>query len=879
VKILKYILIAIVLLVSEQNILSQYYLKVKSNTTSLESDSALIFVNGYRGTINWQASSDLINWVSLNKHNDTLGVRIDSSAYYRATIIEENCNPVMSDTAFLIEKLTITNSNQFTVESTGGVFLLPSGIKVKIPKGVVIKPKVVILNTICADSINKLAVMSNTEYQSFLSGISIATDTFNFRKPIKIKIPIKNLDMKNLPVLYELNNEHDAWLFSNKSMIVNIPNKFVEIIVKGSNQKTTTKGKKSDPADFNIFEYFFIKYSGEFFEPWFEDPCRWGRYNAVTKDYDYVNSGGCSVVQTKNELIYYDCDGSPSSSYEATKINPSCVPDLDVYPRGCKKVKKGEQGSKKLTTEIGGLPLPNQKIDISKSDNLSAPEQITTGSDGSVSLDVKGLEIGYGSILLSVSFDYYSTSTRASGIGLRESNTYDRILKQREYSTCFTVYDVPKVETGSVSNIQCTTANVSGVVIDSCYDKISERGVEVNGKKYQSGMGSFSGMGPFSVGLSGLECYKEYNVRAYAINKAGIGYGNSVMFTTKKLVDCISLATTVPDTNCLYTVSTKIVSDCIIRERGFYYSNDNESTWNKVSMGSGTGTYATRFGAKPQIDYYVKAFATTECGTVYGDEVILPPIINTITDINGNVYNTVKIGNQVWMKENLRTTTLIDGTDIPEVTNNDWSYQNAGYCDTLTLHIGNPARCWYDNNSNYKYTYGALYNGYAVNSGSLCPTGWHVPSETDWQTLFQNVINLGYTFAGAGGRLKEIGTTHWLSPNTNATDEFCFTALPGGNRESSLGCLYYDATFQGLGYEGSWWTSTRTFFGNNGVYRLSYISIPYNIDATSVGRGVDFRRGFSVRCLKNSTGNKGQIKRDISISKEDSLTILPMGEY
>jgi hypothetical protein len=95
-KLLKYILFAIVLFGSEKVTLSQYYLKVKSDSVGLESDSALLFIDEYRGTIGWQASSDLVNWISLDKVNDTLGVRIDSSAYYRALIVEGTCNPVMS---------------------------------------------------------------------------------------------------------------------------------------------------------------------------------------------------------------------------------------------------------------------------------------------------------------------------------------------------------------------------------------------------------------------------------------------------------------------------------------------------------------------------------------------------------------------------------------------------------------------------------------------------------------------------------------------------------------------------------------------------------------------------------------------------------------
>jgi uncharacterized protein (TIGR02145 family) len=138
----------------------------------------------------------------------------------------------------------------------------------------------------------------------------------------------------------------------------------------------------------------------------------------------------------------------------------------------------------------------------------------------------------------------------------------------------------------------------------------------------------------------------------------------------------------------------------------------------------------------------------------------------TVTDIDGNAYNIVTIGGQAWMKENLKVTKYKDGTTIPLVT-------ATGAWVALTT----PGYSFY-NNSVTGGVYGALYNWYTVNTGKLCPTGWHVPSTTEWTTL--------ETFLGgasvAGGKLKETGTSKWFSPNTGATNETGFTALPGGAR-------------------------------------------------------------------------------------------------
>jgi uncharacterized protein (TIGR02145 family) len=118
-----------------------------------------------------------------------------------------------------------------------------------------------------------------------------------------------------------------------------------------------------------------------------------------------------------------------------------------------------------------------------------------------------------------------------------------------------------------------------------------------------------------------------------------------------------------------------------------------------------------------------------------------------------------------------------------------------------------PGYCWYDNDSvSYKNRYGALYNGYAVITNKLCPSDWHVPSDEEWTKLTNYLGGEMY----AGDRLKEIGTDYWVSPNTGATNESGFTALPGGFR-------YYDGLFHDFGFSGYWWTSTeyaatRAFF-------------------------------------------------------------------
>ena len=135
------------------------------------------------------------------------------------------------------------------------------------------------------------------------------------------------------------------------------------------------------------------------------------------------------------------------------------------------------------------------------------------------------------------------------------------------------------------------------------------------------------------------------------------------------------------------------------------------------------------------------------------------------TDFDGNNYPVGQIGTQIWMVENLKTTRYNDGTDILSITDN-----------TTWENLITPGYCFYNNGVVNKNTYGALYNWYAVNTGKLAPKGWHVPTNDEYTTLI--------TFLGgesvASSKLKESGTSHWQSPNTEATNQSGFTALPGG---------------------------------------------------------------------------------------------------
>lgn len=232
-------------------------------------------------------------------------------------------------------------------------------------------------------------------------------------------------------------------------------------------------------------------------------------------------------------------------------------------------------------------------------------------------------------------------------------------------------------------------------------------------------------------------------------------------------------------------------------------------------------------------DFYFNTNNTQVQNAVFQNEIEDYQIKSSTDNISDNIfidpvenrqYKTVKIGNQIWMAENLKTTKFNDGTPIPLVT----SLEAWGSLNT-------PGYCWFENDENTnKETYGALYNWFTINTGKLCPDGWHVPTLNEWRRL------IGFLGGEKIGRekLKETGIKHWPSPNKNATNEVGFTAIPGGWRTDN-------GHFKGIGNEGKWWTSstgplkTGELFQIADNYKLIY------------DEGTDRKYGYSVRCIKD----------------------------
>jgi uncharacterized protein (TIGR02145 family) len=202
---------------------------------------------------------------------------------------------------------------------------------------------------------------------------------------------------------------------------------------------------------------------------------------------------------------------------------------------------------------------------------------------------------------------------------------------------------------------------------------------------------------------------------------------------------------------------------------------------------------------------------------------------SNISDVEGNSYKTVYIGTQQWMAENLKTAKYSDGTFIPYITDNSqWVSQTEG---------GAGGWSYYNNDAANNTKYGKLYNWFVVddwNNKKVCPTGWHVPTGAEW-TVLTDYLGGGDI---AGGKMKEVGTTNWISPNTAATNTSLFTALPGGYRDDT-------GSYAWIGWDGSWWSSSLVSETNA---KYCYL---YNSGGEATIKN-DFRYvGNSVRCLRD----------------------------
>lgn len=468
----------------------------------------------------------------------------------------------------------------------------------------------------------------------------------------------------------------------------------------------------------------------------------------------------------------------------------------------------------------GGIALPQRGVCWSKNPNPTIYDNITISGTGTGEFSCSVTGLAGGTL-------YYLRAFARTYLGEAYGN---------EMSFTTDPATLPLLATTAITGITQTFAISGGEITYDSGAPITARGICWNTSENPTilNMKTLEGTGTrtFSSSVSGLTAGTKYYVRAYATNIVGTAYGNEISFTTSPvLIPLVTtqgvysvFQTTTQSTGYITGKGGGAITDCGV----CWGSSPNPTTSNnKTSTDiSSTNIYSTITGFNSNITYYVRAYATNSAGTGYGNEVSFISLFNLpgpqVTDIDGNTYNSVKIGTQIWFTENLKTTKYRNGDLI-------------GTTSPSTLDISGedtPKYQWaYVGNESYVSTYGRLYTLYAVtDTRNICPAGWHVPGTFDWNNL--NYFLEDYTVAGS--KLKEAGTSHWQSPNNGATNESGFTALPGGDR-------FGTGFFSGFLYSGSWWDT-------GGRYN----SMESSVTGVMSGGSPQHGNAYSVRCIKDN---------------------------
>jgi uncharacterized protein (TIGR02145 family) len=402
--------------------------------------------------------------------------------------------------------------------------------------------------------------------------------------------------------------------------------------------------------------------------------------------------------------------------------------------------------------------------------------------------------------------------------------------------------NVPTVITTAVSDITGVNATSGGNITDEGSSAIMIRGVcwstDVNPTIASNKTIDGKGTGSFSSNITGLNGDEVYYIRAYATNSAGTGYGMAVSFTSfgQSPTATTSSVTNIEATTATLTgiVDANNLSTVVSLEYGTTtsYGNNVTATQSPVTGVTTSVVSADIAGLTVATIYHFRVKAVNSIGPTYGTDMTFTTLL---ADIEGNTYNTITIGTQVWMQKNLRTTRYSNGDLI-------------GTTSPAALDITNlitPKYQWECTN----VTYGRFYTYYAItDSRNVCPAGWHVPTDIDWTTLTNFLTNNGYGFKGSGNDIaKSLAATSGFIADTTAgnvgndqasNNSSGFTGFPSGGRFST-GVLNF------VNLHGIWWSSTE------GSPTFAYFRCIGYIPA-QVYRGIFSESyGLPVRCLKD----------------------------
>jgi len=430
---------------------------------------------------------------------------------------------------------------------------------------------------------------------------------------------------------------------------------------------------------------------------------------------------------------------------------------------------------------------------------------------------------------------YYIRAYATNNVGTGYGNLVSFTTNKLEFPdlTTTSVTEITEVSASSGGNV--TEENGSSVIAKGvCWSTLDNP--SITDKKTSDG----SGLGAFSSNITGLKAGTTYHVRSYATNSTGTSYGEDRTFTTLT-VPTVTTSDVSDFTLTSVFCGGNITSDggLPVTARGLCWNTTQNPTItdNITNNGTGIGSFTSNLpGLEPNLIYHIRAYATNSLGTSYGNELTFKAY--ALVDVDNNFYHSVTFGTQTWMQENLKTK----------------KYRNGDIIGTTTKYIppeSTPNYQWPSNgNESNVASYGRLYSWYAViDDRGLCPTGWHVPTDEEWTTLTDYLINNGYGIDGSGNDIAKsmASETGWTYPpaegditNDNNNNSSGFSAVPAGSvLEGNL--------FLGFGYICHWWSSTE-YGKDSAMEREIYFTNP-DLQRFFVYYKGGF--GASVRCIKN----------------------------
>ncbi|MDZ7607097.1 MAG: hypothetical protein U5K79_16255 [Cyclobacteriaceae bacterium] len=409
---------------------AQYFVKTKIDSNTFTLDSVVLTVGNASGIFEWQKSTDTLTWKPLQHMEDSLWIRIDSSAFYRLKLSVENCDPVYSDIALVSFRSVIVNGNTFLLEPEGGVYSLSSGIRVVVPPGAVresITVSVSLLDSLASKS--QIPLEADTA-KSFGAGILIITANDELLKPIRIRVPVPKYESDDIPVLFQFDNTSDSWEKKPADFICSQQQKFIEF---------PTSYLNSSRIHLIPDVLSFSQTGGRVAE----DKCREGLIRIETSAHDYIGSlAGKECFVTKDELqvTFLECNNQKASAI-IQEIGKNCRPNVShTLAKDC--LEAGERTTLEITVTIGGMPLKGQNVKITVPNGLTTDYlNKLTSSEGKASFSIGCTVPKFsGSLSYSVDYKYFlSVVTASDGTQSEASNQHpvsDSYTKSASFRQC-----------------------------------------------------------------------------------------------------------------------------------------------------------------------------------------------------------------------------------------------------------------------------------------------------------------------------------------------------------------------------------------------------------------------------------------------------------